>query len=111
MSFSELSRELQDLFGRGVLAPLSDDRFNQLALRVFRFQCLTNPVYGAFAQRRGVSPEAICGWEEVPPVPTRAFKSLPLMAGEVAAAERVFRTSGTTGGLARDGSPNCNSVP
>lgn len=103
MSFSELSRELQDLFGEGVQAPLSHQRFNELGLRVFEYQYGTNPTYRAFAKRRDASPESIAGWEDIPAVPTRAFKSLPLVSGEQAAVARVFRTSGTTSGPARRG--------
>ena len=103
MSFPELSTELLDLFGKGVRAALPEDRFNDLALRVFRYQCHTNPVYGAFVRRRGVVPGGVTRWEEIPAVPTQAFKSLALVAGDPGRVERVFRTSGTTRGRDRRG--------
>lgn len=103
MSFSRLSLELQDLFAGGVQAPLADQRFTELALKVFDFQYRTNSTYRAFSQRRGVSPDTAETWEQIPPVPTRAFKSVPLVSGDLEAVERVFRTSGTTGGVARRG--------
>lgn len=96
--FGELRLHLLELFRRGVEEPLSEDVFNELALRVFRFQCGANRAYGAFVQRRGVKPEGIGKWEEIPPVPTGAFKTVSLVAGEPERCEAVFRTSGTTRG-------------
>ena len=94
---------LVELMGRGVESPLSEAEFNGLALEVFRFQVKAVPVYGAFAQNRGVEPASLERWEEIPPVPARAFRELALVAGDPDAAEAVFRTSGTTGGEERRG--------
>jgi len=97
-AFQELKLRLLDLFGRGVEEPLSDQGFNEMALGAFRLQCKANPAYRAFVVRRGVDAEEIGRWEEIPPLPARAFKSAPLMVGDPARAEAVFRTSGTTRG-------------
>ena len=83
---------------RGVQSPLSAAEFNELAMAVFRFQVRAVPVYGAFVRNRGVRPETMERWEEIPPVPARAFRELPLVAGAPDTVEAVFRTSGTTGG-------------
>ena len=96
--FEELKDELLELFHRGVEEPLSDEMFNDLALRVFRFQCRTNGAYAAFSARRTPDPEKIDRWEEIPHLPTRAFKSVALVAGDATRYEAVFRTSGTTRG-------------
>jgi len=101
--FPGLKLELLDLFDRGVGHSLSDRDFNDLALRIFRFQCMAVPAYGAFVRRRGVSPAEVRRWELVPFLPTAAFKNTPLMAGEPNEAEAVFQTSGTTGGRALRG--------
>ncbi|MGD8361777.1 MAG: long-chain fatty acid--CoA ligase [Gemmatimonadota bacterium] len=97
-AFQELESRILPLLERGVDGPLSDEEFNDLALRVFRFQCRWVAAYGAFVARRGLDPEGASRWEEIPHLPTRAFKAVPLMAGDPREAQAVFRTSGTTGG-------------
>ena len=96
--FGELLPRILELIRRGVEDPIPDPEFNDIALDVFRFQCRTNEAYGAFVARRGTVPSGVERWEEIPFLPTRAFKSAPLMAGDPARAEAVFRTSGTTRG-------------
>lgn len=96
--FSDLAGELRGVFRRGVETPLPREEFEDLALRVFRFQCNENRPYGAFVRRRGTDPGAVERWEDIPPVPTRAFKTFPLVAGDREEVEGVFRTSGTTRG-------------
>lgn len=101
--FEELSRELISVFGRGVGAPLPEREFERLALRVFRHQFRGEPVYAGFCRGRGVTPESVGGWEEIPPVPARAFKSFRLLSVSGEAEEAVFRTSGTSRGSGRRG--------
>jgi hypothetical protein len=69
--------------------------FEDLALRVFAHQFAHNRLYRAFCKRRGVTPDTVASWEDVPPVPTAAFRTAELACGP---AEAVFRTSGTTAG-------------
>jgi len=75
VTFQELAKELLEVFRRGVDEPLPDPLFNDLALRVFRFQCRSNQAYGGFVIRRGLDPERVMRWEEIPFLPTRAFKT------------------------------------
>jgi len=103
VTFEELAIEVKAVMGRGVGSPLPDTSFNELALRVFRFQCSENSAYGAFVARRGVDPERVERWESIPFLPTRAFKTAPLIVGDPDQAEAVFRTSGTTHGAERRG--------
>jgi hypothetical protein len=69
--------------------------FETWALRVFRHQFERVPAYRAFCERRGVTPAVVARWDDVPAVPTRAFRSAALATGP---AEATFRTSGTSGG-------------
>ena len=108
--FAALEEELIRLFDRGVEIPLSDDAFNDLALRIFRFQCEALPTYGGFARAREKDPEDVSSWEEIPAVPTRAFKALTLISGDTDHVERVFRTSGTSGGEASRGEHHVRSL-
>ncbi len=94
----ELALELIELMRRGPESLLSDGAFNDLALRVFRFQCRTNQAYAGFVSRRGLDPQAVAAWESIPFLPTRAFKAARLVSGDQSRVELVFRTSGTTSG-------------
>lgn len=102
-SFDALAAELIEVCARGVHEPLDDAAFNGLALRVFRAQFEGVPAYRGLCSRRGVTPEAITHWTEVPAVPTRAFKSVPLVSCSVEQTEAEFHTSGTTRGHATRG--------
>ncbi len=77
---------------------LSDAEFDHLAHRVFEHQFATNGIYRAFCERRGQHPDRWRGWQEVPAVPTRAFQQFDFISGDPDQVERVFQTSGTTGG-------------
>lgn len=106
--FTRLSGELESLFLQGVDVPLGDDAFQDLALRVFAHQYGASDVYRGFCQGRGVSPETVVRWQDVPAVPATAFKFVELYGGNPDEAEAVFLTSGTTGGAARRG---CHRIP
>ena len=108
--FTALEEELIRVFDRGVESPLGDDVFNDLALRIFRFQCEVLPSYDGFARSRGRAPEDVTRWQEIPAVPTRAFKALTLISGDSDDVEQVFRTSGTTGGAASRGEHHVRSL-
>lgn len=103
MTVDVLREELGEVLRAGVDEPLPEYRFQELALGVFRHQYETNPVYRALCRRRGAEPGELSSWEDVPPVPTRAFKEVPLVSGPGDRVERIFRTSGTTGGRGHRG--------
>jgi hypothetical protein len=96
---AELLRRMQ----AGFHALLPDAGFNHLALAVFRHQYAHNLPYRAYCRSRGVDAESLARWTEIPAVPTSAFKVVPLVCGDPARAEVVFRTSGTTAGPERRG--------
>lgn len=72
------------------------ERFEELALRILRFQARANPVYGRLLHGRGLEPEALEHWTAFPAVPARAFRDAPPWAA-TGTPEARFRTSGTTG--------------
>jgi len=74
--------------------------FDGWALRVFAHQFAHNTPYRTFCERRGVRPENVASWQDVPAVPTAAFRTAELACGP---AQAVFRTSGTTAGPERRG--------
>ncbi len=79
------------------------DDFGALALEVFRHQYGCNRPYRAFCDARGATPDRVISWQQIPAVPTDAFKAIELTCGDPARAAAVFRTSGTTGGAERRG--------
>jgi Acyl-protein synthetase, LuxE len=82
---------------------LSDVAFNDLAVSVFQFQFEHNTPYRRYCERRGVRPDRVQQWLDIPPVPTAAFKEAKLVAGDAELAEAVFLTSGTTRGAEKRG--------
>jgi hypothetical protein len=109
-TYEELKGVLLEILQRGVHTPLEDDEFNHLALRVYRFQLEANPIYAAFAGRRLSDSGGVGRWEDIPPLPTRAFKTAPLVAGDPGTVEAVFRTSGTTRGKEARGAHHVRSL-
>lgn len=84
--------------------PVGKD-FNALALDVFTYQFHQNVPYQRFCLARNQTPETVIRWQDIPPVPTVAFKELELTCGP---PEKIFFTSGTTRGQEKRGR---HSVP
>ena len=70
--------------------------FNQLALGLFGFQFTQNEAYANLCQSEKRTPDTVTRWEEIPAVPTRAFKSFDITVLPEADRQTVFRSSGTT---------------
>ncbi|RMH14271.1 MAG: long-chain fatty acid--CoA ligase, partial [Gemmatimonadetes bacterium] len=81
----------------------TDGGFGEWAVALFRAQCRESPLHAGFARLRGLDPEGDFAWTGIPPVPVSAFRDVRVLAPAAARAERVFRTSGTTGGRERRG--------
>ena len=94
--FESLTDDLKVAFRGGVLEPWTDQSFGEWAIRVVGHQLETNPIYAGYCRKRGVTASTLEGWEAIPPVPTDAFKVVPLISGDPSRVQRVFRTSGTT---------------
>ncbi len=78
----------------------SAERFTATALEVFAHQFARNEPYRRLCRARGVTPERVGSWEEIPAVPAAAFREARLTT---APASRVFATSGTTAGVGKRG--------
>jgi hypothetical protein len=79
--------------------PVGKD-FNALALAVFAYQFHSNVPYQRFCLARNATPETVTRWQDIPAVPTVAFKELDLTCGP---PEKIFLTSGTTRGQEKRG--------
>jgi len=69
-----------------------DNAFNHLALEAFRFQIERIEPYRRLCERRDITADSIDRWQDIPMIPTSAFKSVRLCAAE---SQVTFRSSGT----------------
>jgi hypothetical protein len=81
----------------GQPAPAGEPPFEDLAVGLFRAQFAANPAYQAICRVRGIVPEQLTDWREIPAVPTRAFKEFELTALPPEERRWVYHSSGTTG--------------
>ena len=96
-SFERLVADLDGLFQQGVGEALDEHAFNGWALRIFRWQFEHNTAFRGYCSGRGATPATVTSWEEVPAVPTGAFKRLRLLSAEEGREpDAVFHTSGTS---------------
>lgn len=72
------------------------ERFDRLALALFRFQYDHCDSYARLCRSLGRTPDAVTRSEDVPAVPTGAFKEFDLRCFEPGATQKTFRTSGTS---------------
>ena len=79
------------------LAQHADAEFNGMAMVLFALQFNRNAPYRKFCEARGVTPNVVNHWSEIPAVPTSAFKELELTCLEPKLRTHVFHSSGTTG--------------
>lgn len=73
-----------------------EDEFGRLALALFALQFEHNQPWRRFCQSRGASPQGLSRWEDIPAMPTSAFKELQLSVLPVNERKCVFHSSGTT---------------
>lgn len=80
-----------------VISPEASSRgFDALALALFRIQFAVNAPFRALCQARGVSPDDVANWREIPAVPTDAFKEADVTCLAPDERTAVFHSSGTT---------------
>lgn len=101
---ARLLDDVEDFIARG--AP-DEDRFERLALDVFRYQATHNAAYRRLLESRCIAPGDVLGWREIPAVSSVAFKHLRLACGPTM---MTFRTSGTTRGAAGRGEHHLGDV-
>ena len=95
MAEQALSDRVLDFIGR---ESSTEDEFDAMALALFAHQFENNESFRRFCLKKGRAPRSARSWREIPPVPISAFKTLTLSCVAPEKTERVFMTSGTTGG-------------
>ncbi len=78
------------------LDPFLEAEFDQLALALFTLQFAHVEPYRRLCEARGITPDKIALWSDIPPVPAEAFKEFDLSSLPVAERTTVFHSSGTT---------------
>jgi hypothetical protein len=97
----ELPKEVLDLdekilsYIRRGMDHQDSEEFNRLALRIFELQVKYIPIYRRYCEKRGVTPEIISSWDQIPALPTDAFKVMELVMFP-SNTVKTFMTSGTT---------------
>src|SRR5579871_3217402 len=92
----ELGAEVLDFIAADPAA-VDEERFDELALRLWRRQLDGIPAYRRFCEQR-LGRRAVDGWRSIPPLPTEAFKLAELTCAPPGEVRWRFTTSGTTGG-------------
>jgi len=93
---AEIERAVLDWIAQGVDAPADDARFETIALALFRLQHAQCAAYRRLCAAFGVEAEHVRRWQEIPMVPTGAFKEARLAIFPPEDTVRTFRTSGST---------------
>lgn len=89
-------RKIKEQIANFIRDPDSGPSFEVLAADLFRLQLDHNESYARFCRMQGVD-EWPGDWRRVPALPQSAFKEALVAAFDIAQAEAVFHTSGTTG--------------
>jgi hypothetical protein len=72
-----------------------EERFEEIARALFEHQFRACEPYRRFCQGRGVTPDALGSWREIPAVPAGSFKEVALRSFPAERTVHTFRTSGT----------------
>ncbi len=96
MTRAEIERAVLEWIAEGVPAPADDARFEALALALFRVQYAQGAAYHRICTAFGVEPTQVRSWQQIPAVPTGAFKEGRLATFPSEATICTFRTSGST---------------
>lgn len=70
--------------------------FEELALRIFQYQSINNPIYSEFLQHLKINLEEIDCIQKIPFLPVQFFKDYKIISGNQD-AEKIFTSSGTSG--------------
>ena len=78
------------------ISSVNENNFQDIALSLFQFQAIHNPVYQSFLRHLGVHPTKITAIDQIPFLPIGFFKSGIVKTGDWQPST-IFTSSGTTG--------------
>ncbi|REG82328.1 acyl-protein synthetase LuxE [Algoriphagus antarcticus] len=79
------------------LSNLKSKDFESLALQLFQFQSLANPIYRQYLDARKVNTQSVKSLDQIPFLPIRFFKDHKIVSGNASDYVDFFSSSGTTG--------------
>lgn len=82
---------------KNVFNTSSPDEFNTLALALFHFQRVHNPVYRDYLLQLNTNAQAITHYTQIPHLPISFFKSKHVVSHPITPGTILFQSSGTTG--------------
>jgi len=96
--FHDFARRLRDAISRASKQPdsLGNNEFQALALELFQLQYQHIAAYRNLCDRRQRTPSTVTHWQDIPALPTSAFKDLELSSLPPAERTHVFHSSGTS---------------
>ena len=98
LTFTDYAARLRGFIALATgVSPTARPDFEELALALFQLQFQHNAPYQRLCLTRGVRPDSIRQWSDVPAVPASAFKELELTSLAKEERTTVFHSSGTTG--------------
>ena len=80
------------------LLDLPHESFEEMAIELFLWQTLKNPVYKVYIKYLGINPVSVSSIDQIPCLPIEFFKYHQVVS-DAPSIERVFESSGTTGQL------------
>ena len=93
MSFIET--HIEQAFALDKTIPDHNEKFEHLAVELFRYQASNNPVYKSFINHLGINPNQIATIQDIPFLPVEFFKSHKVITGN-SNPSVIFHSSGTT---------------
>ncbi len=94
--FSKLT-QFAGRLDQAMVSGFDSERFDSMALELFGLQWELNPAWQKLCRSRGVHPQSVSNWREIPCVPTAVFKLMDFSCLPEQGHLRVFHSSGTTG--------------
>jgi anaerobic magnesium-protoporphyrin IX monomethyl ester cyclase len=94
MNMESLAREVEAFLE----SSSSATAFEDLALRIFAFQYEANRPYRRFCERRGIRPKTVATWDDIPAVPSTAFREVSMISFPKEEIVRTMTSSGTSKG-------------
>jgi phenylacetate-coenzyme A ligase PaaK-like adenylate-forming protein len=79
-----------------VISSVNENNFQDIALSLFQFQAIHNPVYQSFLQYLGINPTKIASIDQIPFLPIGFFKTSILKTGNWQPST-IFTSSGSSG--------------
>ncbi len=91
-----LTEEVLAIIAAGVDAELSDEKFNDYSLQLFRLHYETNKIFREFCDLKKVNPDQITRWQDIPMVYNDVFKTHLVASFPLEQSVMACLTGGTT---------------